>query len=354
MKHKDKKEKEDKKREKKEKKEREKKEKSREPVTQDELNRLEEVKKGVFRRQSDRNPDKHRRSAAHDGLKKGSSDSSLSSSSDRPSPMRELPADEFGFNRTLTTESTPIVSSRKPPVIMPKPKSILKSVGESDGNVSGNIDDRHVLQENTMMNQNMFVEGPVPSKKPKPAPRGQVRRDGVDGEAAEEHFEPPPTSPVPTEKSFHVKLRLPVIAPTATPRIRELVLKRQSAGDFGFTLRKGIMSEKENGGDENKKSVIFAEPGNYSRSIQTGLIPGDRLVEVNDINVEVKPREEIVEIIRNSGDSVVLKVQPIPELVELSVRPSSEGGLIDVQESMAKGGTLKRSGSIRYKKGVGL
>ncbi|KAL5016328.1 hypothetical protein ScPMuIL_005917 [Solemya velum] len=359
MKHKDKKEKEDKKREKKEKKEREKKEKNREPVTQDELNRLEEVKKGVFRRASDRNPDKHRRtevrSAAHeagDGMKKGSSDSSLTSSSGRPSPMRELPLEEFGFNRTSTTESTPVQTSRKPPALMPKPKSILKSVGESDVNVSGNIDDRHVLQENTKLNQNMFGEVASPSKKPKPAPRTQPKREGLYGGTGEEHFEPPPTSPIPTEKTFHVKLRLPAIAPTKSPRIRELILKRQSAGDFGFTLRKGIMSEKENGSTEIKKSVIFAEPGNYSRSIQTGLIPGDRLVEVNNINVEMKPREDIVEIIRNSGDSVTLKVQPIPELVELSVRPSSEGGLIDVQESMAKGGTLKRSGSVRYKKGA--
>jgi hypothetical protein len=55
---KDKKEKDDKKKEKKEKKEKEKKDKQREPMTEEEINRLDEVKKGIFRRFSERDKSK--------------------------------------------------------------------------------------------------------------------------------------------------------------------------------------------------------------------------------------------------------------------------------------------------------
>jgi hypothetical protein len=59
-----------------------------------------------------------------------------------------------------------------------------------------------------------------------------------------------------------------------------------------------------------------------------------------------------VELIKAAGETMVLKVQPIPELIELSVRPGKDGAAIDVQEDVVRGGTLKRSGSMRYKKPV--
>jgi hypothetical protein len=63
-------------------------------------------------------------------------------------------------------------------------------------------------------------------------------------------------------------------------------------------------------------------------------------------------REEVVEIIQKSGDTLHICVQPIPELIELSVRPASDGGKIEIQDDVVKGGTLKRNASLRYKKGV--
>lgn len=63
-------------------------------------------------------------------------------------------------------------------------------------------------------------------------------------------------------------------------------------------------------------------------------------------------REEIVEIIKKSPDTLTVKVQPIPELIELSVRPNKDGTTVDIQESASKSGTLRRSGSLRYKKEV--
>jgi len=53
------------------------------------------------------------------------------------------------------------------------------------------------------------------------------------------------------------------------------------------------------------KPVIFAEPGTGTA---TGLLPGDRLLKVNDVLVEHLPREAVIEMIRQSEDSVVVEV----------------------------------------------
>nr|KAG5690065.1 hypothetical protein BaRGS_016373 [Batillaria attramentaria] len=90
--------------------------------------------------------------------------------------------------------------------------------------------------------------------------------------------------------------------------------------------------------------------GSGPNSTQTGLLPGDRLIEIDGQNVEAWSREQIVELIKAAGEALVLKVQPIPELIELSVRPGKDGSSVEVQEDAAKGGTLKRSGSLRYRK----
>lgn len=148
-------------------------------------------------------------------------------------------------------------------------------------------------------------------------------------------------------------MSLPSIVPPKPGRIRELNLKRQPGGDFGFSLRKGVVMERHNLDTiGSKRTVIFAEPGTGPKATETGLLPGDRLIEVNGTNVENSKREEIIDMIRKSTDCVVLKVQPVPDLMELSVRTAADGGKVDLQENVAKGGTLKRSGSVRYKKMV--
>lgn len=56
------------------------------------------------------------------------------------------------------------------------------------------------------------------------------------------------------------------------------------------------------------KGVILAEPGSYPGASETGLLPGDRLLEVNGISVEDKNREEVIELIKGSQESVTVKV----------------------------------------------
>ncbi|XP_054429208.1 unconventional myosin-XVIIIa isoform X2 [Pteronotus mesoamericanus] len=129
-----------------------------------------------------------------------------------------------------------------------------------------------------------------------------------------------PRSRVPelVTKRFPADLRLPPVVSPPPPALRELELQRRPTGDFGFSLRRTTMLDRGPEGQVYRKVVHFAEPGAGTKDLALGLVPGDRLVEINGHNVESKSRDEIVEMIRQSGDSVRLKVQPIPELSELS------------------------------------
>ncbi|KAL1779351.1 unconventional myosin-XVIIIa isoform X3 [Sigmodon hispidus] len=131
---------------------------------------------------------------------------------------------------------------------------------------------------------------------------------------------PGPRSRVPelVTKRFPADLRLPAVVPPTPPALRELELQRRPTGDFGFSLRRTTMLDRAPEGQAYRRVVHFAEPGAGTKDLALGLVPGDRLVEINGQNVENKSRDEIVEMIRQSGDSVRLKVQPIPELSELS------------------------------------
>ncbi|XP_013167618.1 PREDICTED: unconventional myosin-XVIIIa isoform X3 [Papilio xuthus] len=203
-------------------------------------------------------------------------------------------------------------------------------------------------------------------------------------------FATPPfsTSPVGESQGFHrwsrtstfddVYLPLPPLKPLQLPKPRTLIIQRQKAprNDFGFSLRRAMVQERvfigdlkeltgheENGlanGDSKcngnvmivskltHKAVILAEPGSYPGASETGLLPGDRLIEVNSVNVEGKSREEVIDLIKGSQDSVTIKVQPIAELCELSRRRAADGVDVDLSDSNVRGGTLSRSGSRRF------
>ena len=150
----------------------------------------------------------------------------------------------------------------------------------------------------------------------------------------------------PTDKTLEemgVDLQLPEVKPAISGIARVIKLKRRSSGDFGFALRRA-------NAPGSGKTVHFVEP--VGPNSTPGLLPGDRLVEVNGINVENEPREKIIEMIVMSGEEVVIKVIPVPELSELSVRSGLDGSTVQLDESNLKAGTLARSGSKRIKKKV--
>ncbi|KFB51231.1 AGAP011138-PA-like protein [Anopheles sinensis] len=159
-----------------------------------------------------------------------------------------------------------------------------------------------------------------------------------------------------------VVLALPPIHIHALPPPRELVIQRQKSprNDFGFSLRKAFVLDRSpvassflqaTKGTAQMKAIIFAEPSSTG-AVRTGLLPGDRLLKVNGQPVEDLSRETIIEMIRNSGDSVTVQVQPIAELIELSRRcvsavgPANPSGVTDRDDC----NTLKRSASKRFHK----
>ncbi|XP_066519872.1 unconventional myosin-XVIIIa [Hoplias malabaricus] len=170
-------------------------------------------------------------------------------------------------------------------------------------------------------------EGSTPSGQNSAAPSPQVEVKLLDLQQQKHslpHQQHPQTSakkvhiPEVVEKTFQADLRLPVVVPPLKPEVRELELQRRNTGDFGFSLRRTTMLDRGTDGGVYRRVVHFAEPGAGTKDLALGLVPGDRLVEINGRNVENKNRDEIVEMIRQSGDTVRLKVQPILELSELS------------------------------------
>ncbi|KAM6192495.1 unconventional myosin-XVIIIa [Sarcoramphus papa] len=161
------------------------------------------------------------------------------------------------------------------------------------------------------------------------APSPQVEVRTLETQLAKQGVPPghpctPPTAslrarvPELVGKRFPAELRLPALVPPQPPTPRQLELQRRNTGDFGFSLRRTTMLDRAPDGQVYRRVVHFAEPGAGTKDLALGLVPGDRLVEINGRNVENKSRDEIVEMIRQSGETVQLKVQPILELSELS------------------------------------
>ncbi|CAL8281704.1 unnamed protein product [Arctogadus glacialis] len=133
---------------------------------------------------------------------------------------------------------------------------------------------------------------------------------------------PPAATRVPelVEKTFPgADLALPAVAAQPPPSPRVLDVARRATGDFGFSLRRTTLMERGPDGRPCRRVVHFAEPGASTRDRALGLVPGDRLVEINGVGVESCNRDDIVEMIRRSGDSVRLKVRPVSELSELNL-----------------------------------
>ncbi|XP_014681276.1 PREDICTED: unconventional myosin-XVIIIa-like [Priapulus caudatus] len=64
-------------------------------------------------------------------------------------------------------------------------------------------------------------------------------------------------------------------------------------------------------------------------------------------------RDDVIELIRRSGDEVTLTVRPVLELSELTMRPGWETGDGGREENLRVVGNLARTGSVNYKHGEG-
>ncbi|CAG0891957.1 unnamed protein product [Cyprideis torosa] len=282
----------------------------------------------------------------------------------------------------------PHATRRPPPAVPLKPpkKGILRGRG-GPGPVSADLDDEGGLVQNTLRNEayvNLVPSSSPPERgKPPPTPPkpaslanghyrpispphvqaggsaavvGNFLSEFNVGEFMGGAISPPRAlSPASREGGGGVTLDLDLPLPSLSPRPhqprqRTVTIQRESEkDDFGFALRRSVNPEGT--------TVIFAEPGGRPLSIlpspedpegaaegrSPGLLPGDQLKEVNGINVDGKNRDEVIELIRASGTQVVLKVQPIRELSELTSRSGRDGGTCDISDLVTSAGTLRRS-----------
>ncbi|XP_070496062.1 unconventional myosin-XVIIIa isoform X2 [Chironomus tepperi] len=257
------------------------------------------------------------------------------------------------------------------PAVPPRPpkRGILKGSKTSLVNVNDS-DSRAVLMRNTLQNERMGDEIVFTQLSPNhnqhnlniattPSPSAESLTDTTNSSFATPPFS---LSPVGESQGLYswtriqqfddVSLPLPPIRFVSLPPPRELIITRRKTHDFGFSLRNAIVLDRsESLFIPTSKSVIFAEPG-ASTGNDTGLLPGDRLLKVNRQPVDKCPREAIIEMIRNSGNSVIVEVQPVAELVELSRRCMPKEGSnhdeIDKMSQVSDCNTLRRSASKRF------
>ena len=359
--------KEDEKKKKKDKKERKesKRSKDRATLTLDELKRLDEARRSLIGKGRKKKEDKLPSGITADymeqfrsGLGNDQSEVDLTSAGTFQE-LRERYEAMASASSLHSDSSSDGVSLRSGVGLPPRPpkRGILKGRDNIESieyqGVKGDIDDEFNLMENTLQNELIMYENllherglaeaqrlsitsltsprrvsngsaPVSPRSPPqqvmspvPVPHPKVvvnssPSDGVDVTS------PPatPTSPVPVgesvglhrTKTFAADLRLPALVPAQPPAPRSLTIPRSPAGDFGFSLRRAQVVERGPDNTETRRTIVFAEPGAIGRANVTGLLPGDRLLQVNGISVENKIRDEIIELIKASPDCVTLVV----------------------------------------------
>lgn len=216
--------------------------------------------------------------------------------------------------QTSSAGSSLKASSSKPLT----PRGILKfrssSKSKSSGsNVGGNADSSvHVsTRENTRLNEEMGWR--LPTDRPPSGGRDMRKRESI--HSITMNIAPPSAPPPesPTEKVYSANLELPSVQPMEPRDTRELSIYRQPSGDFGFNLRWLPFTDS---GSSLSRIAVFAEPG--ASGNKSGVMPGDRILEINGVNVEDSSKEEVVSLVHRSANPLKLTVQQLAELSELN------------------------------------
>ncbi|KAF7272071.1 hypothetical protein GWI33_015124 [Rhynchophorus ferrugineus] len=367
----DKDEKEKRKRDKKDRKEKQKRDRA--SLSTEELLRLDEVRRSIKIRGRRKEKEK-----LPSGITADYTADFLASLDRTESPVSTIPGspNQFGHFDGAYTQSDSSetslnsINQKNVPLLPPKPpkRGILKTpkvtlTQENGHNGHHEVADHVNLVRNTLQNELIMCEN-VPGQNgfnvksmstqllviTSTSPSADSLTDTTNSSFATPPFS---LSPVGESQGFHrwsrtanfddVNLPLPAIVPMILPKPRVLVVQRQKPPrhDFGFSLRRAMVLERSGSntleGGVSMRAVIFAEPGTMvQHNNETGLLPGDKLLEVNRVPVEDKSREEIIDMIKASGDSVTLKsatqyvrfiVDPIAETfdnnVAISIRSQS-------------------------------
>ncbi|KAL1130014.1 hypothetical protein AAG570_012957 [Ranatra chinensis] len=316
--------KEDKERKKSEKKERkENKKREKRSMTAEELLRLDEMRRSL----------KIRRKKEKDKLPSGIT---ADYSANFLAELREYAEnDSIASVKPTSNHNTPILSpdAHEPP--LPPKRGILKTSGKSSISVVNQTDSSSTIHNvinteyslTTQKTSDSYVEQCLSPEDTSSigsgdqahflAPSVVVTNHGsiesLEDSTTNSSFVTPPISLSPVGGDSHyldIEFSLPDIESVTLPEPRTLIIYRQSPPrtDFGFSLRKAMVIKRDGSGICYLKPVTFAEPGAIAQHCNdTGLLPGDQLLEVNGLPIDKKSREEVIDMIKSSGNVVTLK-----------------------------------------------
>lgn len=344
--------KDEKERRKKDKKERKEKKRDRLSMTTDEVLRLDEVRRSLKIRGRRKEKEK-----LPSGITADYSANFFASYDRSESPSNQGNSNNIWSKEGLTQSDSsetslnslnnPQISGKNLPPVPPRPPkrgilkgprvSITREIEVVEFNGEGSSDLNNLIQ-NTLRNEviayqlnaNGVQEDPnmaqMSSNNLLVITSTSPSADSLTDTTTNSSFATPPfsLSPVGESQGFHrwtrasnfeENLPLPPILSLQLPKPRVLTIMRQPAprSDFGFSLRRAMIVERNFSGlpgpNVQMKAVIFAEPGAIVQHCnETGLLPGDRLLEVNSVCVDDKSREEIIDLIKSSKDHVTVKV----------------------------------------------
>ncbi|XP_022333199.2 sorting nexin-27-like isoform X2 [Crassostrea virginica] len=107
---------------------------------------------------------------------------------------------------------------------------------------------------------------------------------------------------------------------------REVTITKSETG-FGFNVRGQV---SEGGVLKSINGVLYAPLQHVSAVLEggaaqrAGIRKGDRILEVNHVNVEGATHKQVVDLIKSGGDSLVLTVISVPEQVAERLEPSDD------------------------------
>lgn len=193
-------------------------------------------------------------------------------------------------------------------------RGILKIRGSSKHKTQNvppsNLDEAEILRQNTRINEEFAWRTSPDAKSSYLVDR--KKRESI--HSITMNIAPPSVPPPAsaTEKVYDVDLKLPSITPAPPMETRRLVISRQPTGDFGFNLRWAPYTNIATGVTHH---AVHAEPG--SSGSKSGVIAGDRIVEINGKNVEECSRDVVIASIQQSPDPLNLVVQQLVGVSEL-------------------------------------
>uniref|UniRef100_A0A0N5AAW2 PDZ domain-containing protein n=1 Tax=Syphacia muris TaxID=451379 RepID=A0A0N5AAW2_9BILA len=237
---------------------------------------------------------------------------------------------DHGFSNLFGVSSAPTssvtgISGTKPPVIQSPRNSPSKSCGFGDSSWDGRTEDVELIREENSLGLSI-VGGSDHSSHPfgvnapgvfiskisanSPAARSQRLRigdrilevNGIDVRNARHQ------TTVEALKQSGPTVRLKVTHETQPAGLKEVVLRRNVGEPLGLNICGGINSPPANPLDKTDEGIFIEKVESHGPAAATSLLPGMRILEVNDESLLGCSQEEAAKILRRSGTIVRLLV----------------------------------------------